>query len=109
MTMPLALAYLKKKHPMDYFFYSVSPSKLVMRNVRDRKCIIDLDEAARCLGTFRDGGDKRAALCQPRFNPEFDEGSFKYVNYKNIANYVKFLGKRLMEELDFEHYQVKPY
>ncbi|MFP4686840.1 MAG: hypothetical protein ACLFN5_01875, partial [bacterium] len=94
MTMPLALAYLKQSHPMDYFFYSVSPAKLVMRNVRDYKQILDLDEVARCLGTFRDGGDPRAAICQPRFSPKFDEGSFKYVNYKNIGNYVKFLGQR---------------
>lgn len=109
LTMPLAIAHLKRKYPMDYFFYSVSPANLIMRNLGDPGEVLNLDEVARVLGTYRDGGHPRAASCQPKFNSDFDRSSFKYVNYKNIGNYVKYLGKRMMKELDFDKYQVKAY
>ncbi len=109
LSFPLALAHLRRKYPMDYFFYSISPGNLLMRNVMDQEEILNLNDAARALGTHRDGGHPRAASCQPKFNPKFDAKSFKYVNYKNIDNYVKFIAKRLTEELGFNQYQVKAY
>ncbi len=109
LTYPLALAHLRSKYPMDYFFYSLSPSNLVMRNIRDHEETVDLSKVARLLGTYRDGGNIRAASCQPMFNAKFDRASFQRVTNSNFGNYVKFIGKRLMEELDFKQYQVKSY
>ena len=109
LTMPLALVYLKQKYSMDYLFYSLSPNKLIMRNVHDDVELIDLDETARKLGTFRDGGHPRAAACQPRFNPKFDEKNFQYIIDENMEEYVHFLGSRLIEELPFEQFEVEEY
>ncbi|MFB6356209.1 MAG: hypothetical protein ABEJ65_06810, partial [bacterium] len=108
-TVPMAFAYLHDVYPMDYFFYVGSPSQLVMRNINDNSETLDLDEVARILGTFRDGGHPRAATCQPRFNPEFNENKFKYVNDKNISEFVKYLGKRIWEELDFDDVDCSRY
>ncbi|MGM0380903.1 MAG: hypothetical protein ACQEP7_02855 [bacterium] len=109
LTMPLALAHLSQTYPFDYFFYCQSPAKLFLRNLTDSREMLDLDEIARGLGTFRDGGHQRAASCQPKFNAKFDRDSFPYINQKNFGNYVKYLGKRLVEEFDFDQYHVKAY
>ncbi len=108
-SVPLAAAHLSRKYPMDYFFYSVSPANLIMRNLRDYDEVLDLGKVAQTLGTNRDGGHPRAASCQPKFHPDFDISAFGYVNYKNMGNYVNYLGERMMKELDFEQYQVKAY
>ncbi len=109
LTMPLALAHLAQTYPFDYFFYCPSPAKLLMRNLRDSREVLDLDVVGRKLGTFRDGGHRRAASGQPKFNAKFDRETFPYLNQKNFGNYVNYLGKRLVEELDCDYYQVKAY
>ena len=108
-SVPAGIAYLQKKYPMDYCFFSISPSNLVMRNVSDPAEILNLDRVARTLGTFRDGGHPRAASCQPRFHPDFDEASYKYVNNDNMEEYVKYLGKRIWDRFEFDSVDVSSY
>ena len=109
LTMPLAAAHLAQTYPFDYFFYCMSPANLILRNMTDPRQVLDLDELGRKLGTFRDGGHPRAATCQPKFNANFDRDSFTYVNQRNFGNFVKYLGKRLVDEFDCDSYQVKAY
>lgn len=101
-AVPTGIAYLRERYPMDYCFFSMSPTNLVMRNISDPAETLNLDRVARILGTFRDGGHPRAAQCQPRFNPQFDENQFKYVNSENMEQYVKYLGKLLWDEFGFD-------
>jgi len=108
-AVPSGIAYLRKKYPMDYCFISMSPSNLIMRNVNDPAEVLDLDVVARTLGTFRDGGHARAANCQPRFHPDFDEASFKYVNNENMEEYVKYLGKMIWDNFKFDSVDVSSY
>lgn len=105
---PLACSHLLKTFPgADYVFYSVSASNLVLRNLDDERDALDLDEAARVLGTDRDGGHRRAASCKPRFNPSFPEEKFSRLNYETMGEYVEYLGNRLRDAFDFTERDVR--
>lgn len=109
LRVPSAIAYLQRKYPMDYCFFSMSTSNLILRNINDPSMKLNLDKVARTLGTFRDGGHPRAASCQPKFDPGFDEEKFGYVNSEVMEDYVKYLGEKIWKEHDFDSVNISTY
>ncbi|MFB6226921.1 MAG: hypothetical protein ABEH89_01180 [bacterium] len=106
---PFAIGYLKEQYPeLDYIFYSRSKSNLTTRNVSDERRVLNLDELAREIGTFRDQGHPRAACSKPRFNPNFPEEDFDYVSSENMREYVQYIGDRINEYYDLSHREITP-
>lgn len=108
LTVPLALSHLIRNYPgPDYVFYSLSTSNLVLRNVNDQHLTLDLDKVARILGTHQDGGHQRAAICKPRFHPEFPEDQFDFIGDDNLKNYVDYIGDTLQQDYEFSEVDIR--
>ncbi len=107
-TVPLACSHLQRAFSnADYVFYTVSLSNLVLRNLSDPRNILNLHDVARTLGTYRDGGEPRAASCKPRFHPEFPEERIPYVNQNTLEDYVNYLGNKLSTKYNFSECDVR--
>jgi len=76
-----------------YLFICYRATTVVLRNVNDTKQLLDLPALARGLGTPRDGGQSRAASCQPRFHPNFPLAAYKWVNDANFLAFATWLAQ----------------
>lgn len=83
--LPLVRDYLTRVIPCDYLVYAYGVNQWVFINHDDREQTLALDELARALGTYRDGGSRVAADCQPKYHPDFPCRDFKYANAKAFA------------------------
>lgn len=87
----------RKKYEFDYLLFAQGTERLIVRNINDFACSIDINNLVKAIGSNDDKGYLKVGVAYPKNNKKFPVNTLKFINTFNYIEYAYYLKDRILE------------